>query len=83
MCSNLCERIKGSNFIQIDKYKYRWNIQVVIIVKNFEVFLQYYSVLYSHVGDPNNCLQLRESSVLSGATTLTTLMNETTEMNDG
>lgn len=30
--------------------------------------------------DPNNCLQLRESS---GATTLTTLINETTEMNGG
>lgn len=33
--------------------------------------------------DPNNCLQLRESSVRSGATTLTTLINETTEMNGG
>lgn len=33
--------------------------------------------------DPNNCLQLQESSVRSGATTLTTLINETTEMNGG
>lgn len=35
--------------------------------------------------DPYNCLQLHayESSVRSGATTLTTLMNETTDMNGG
>lgn len=47
------------------------------------MILRFYAVLYSHVGDPNNCLQLRESSVRSGATTLTTLINETTEMNGG
>lgn len=47
------------------------------------MILRYHAVLFSHVGDPNNCLQLHESSVRNGATTLTTLMNETTEMNDG
>lgn len=52
-------------------------------MKNFEVFLRYHAVLLSHEGDPNNCLQLHESSVRSSATTLTTLMNETTEMNGG
>lgn len=47
------------------------------------MILRDHAVLYSHLGDPNNCLQLDESSVRNGATTLTTLMNETTEINDG
>ncbi|XP_052707723.1 uncharacterized protein LOC128182978 [Crassostrea angulata] len=42
----------------------------------------YYNSSDIYFCDPNNCLQLRESSVRSGATTLTTLMNETTEIND-
>eukprot|EP00105_Crassostrea_gigas_P012401 XP_011428381.1 PREDICTED: uncharacterized protein LOC105328989 [Crassostrea gigas] len=43
----------------------------------------YYDSSDIYFCDPNNCLQLHESSVRNGATTLTTLMNETTEMNDG
>lgn len=43
----------------------------------------YYNSSDIYFCDPNNCLQLRESSVRSGATTLTTLINETTEMSGG
>nr|XP_034335306.1 uncharacterized protein LOC105328989 [Crassostrea gigas] len=50
---------------------------------NSTFYQNYYNSSDIYYCDPNNCLQLRESSVLSGATTLTTLMNETTEMNDG
>lgn len=43
----------------------------------------YYNSSDIYFCDPNNCLQLREYSVRSGATTLTTLINETTEMSGG
>lgn len=43
----------------------------------------YYNSSDIYFCNPDNCLQLHESSVRSGATTLTTLINEKTEMNDG